>query len=172
VADIRQGLRAGGGTAFIPVGVVRSPFRDPKDIPPPAFAPAGFIARIRGQIVVKPKFAPALQGLDRFSHIIVLFAFHRASAARLKTVPPGQTRPRGVFATRSPRRPNPIGMSVVRLLSMAGNVLEVAGLDMVDGTPVLDIKPYTGRDRKSRIRTPHRGQPMAEAGARRRAASG
>ena len=68
-------------------------------------------------------------------------------------MPPGQSQPRGVFATRSPHRPNPIGLSVLRLLGRDGRFLEVAGLDLVDGTPILDIKPYTGRDRKSHIQT-------------------
>ena len=106
-----------------------------------------------GEIVIFDEFAPAVADLEGFSHLIVIFAFHRAGGFKLKTVPPGETRPRGIFATRSPHRPNPLGMSVVRLLGRDGPVLRVAGLDMIDGTPVLDIKPYTRRDRKSRIRT-------------------
>jgi tRNA-Thr(GGU) m(6)t(6)A37 methyltransferase TsaA len=135
------------------VGVVRSPFKNPEDLPPPAFAPPRFLDRAEGEIVVFDKFAPALESLEGFSHLIVIFAFHRASGFRLRTVPPGESRPHGIFATRSPHRPNPLGMSVVRLLVRDGPVLKVSGLDLVDGTPVLDIKPYTRRDRKSRIRT-------------------
>jgi tRNA-Thr(GGU) m(6)t(6)A37 methyltransferase TsaA len=138
---------------FGAVGVVRSPFENPADLPPPAFAPRGFFNRANGRIIVDDEFAPALEGLDGFSHIIVIFVFHRACGSKLRTVPPGQSRPTGIFATRSPHRPNPIGMSVVRLLARSGPVLEVSGLDMIDGTPVLDLKPYTKRDRKSRIRT-------------------
>jgi tRNA-Thr(GGU) m(6)t(6)A37 methyltransferase TsaA len=139
------------GFRFRPVGVVRSPFKDPRDIPPPALAPARFFGRVKGEIVVFDEFAPGLDDLDGFSHLIVLFAFHRASGFKLRTVPPGQSRPRGIFSTRSPHRPNPLGLTVVRLLGRRGPVLRVAGLDMIDGTPVLDLKPYTRRDRKSRL---------------------
>lgn len=141
------------GPALRPIGVVRSPYKEPKDLPPPAFAPPRFFERSRGEIEVRPEFAAGLEGLERYSHIVVLFHFHRSGAAKLKVVPPGQTEPRGVFASRSPHRPNPIGMSVLKLLARTGRVLRVSGLDLVDGTPVLDIKPYTRRDRKSRIRT-------------------
>jgi tRNA-Thr(GGU) m(6)t(6)A37 methyltransferase TsaA len=136
------------------VGVVRSRFKEPSDLPPPAFAPPRFFERSVGTIEVLPEFAPALERLEEYSHIIVLFHFHRAGGAKLKAVPPGETRERGIFATRSPHRPNPLGLSVLRLIRREGPRLEVAGLDLIDGTPVLDIKPYTKRDRKSRIRTP------------------
>jgi tRNA-Thr(GGU) m(6)t(6)A37 methyltransferase TsaA len=132
---------------------VRSPFKNPQELPPPVFAPAGFFDRIKGEIIVFDEYAPALEGLEGFSHLIVLFAFHKAAFSKLRTVPPGESRARGIFATRSPHRPNPLGLSVVRLLGRDGPVLKVSGLDMIDGTPVLDIKPYTRRDRKSRIRT-------------------
>jgi tRNA (adenine37-N6)-methyltransferase len=147
---------------FRPVGVVRSPYRDPADLPPPAFAPPRFFDRVRGRIVVFDEFAPALDDLDGFSHIIVLFVFHQARGFKLRTVPPGQSRLRGIFSTRSPHRPNPLGMSVLRLHGRSGAALDVSGLDMIDGTPVLDIKPYTPRDRKSRLRAgwlPRRGHP-------------
>ncbi len=136
-----------------PVGVARSRFKEPSDLPPPAFAPARFFERSTGEIEVFPEFAAGLDGLDGFSHIIVIFQFHKAGTAKLKVVPPGQKKPRGVFATRSPHRPNPLGLSVLRLLGRHGRVLEVSGLDLIDGTPVLDIKPYTARDRKSHTRT-------------------
>lgn len=138
---------------FRPIGVVRSPYRDPADLPPPAFAAPGFFGRSTGEIVIEPAFAAGLDGLEGFSHIIVLFHFHKARGAKLEVVPPGESKPRGVFATRSPHRPNPLGLSVLKLLGRDGRVLRVSGLDLIDGTPVLDIKPYTGRDRKSRIRT-------------------
>jgi len=153
VADVRREVRSGPPLRLRPIGVVRSPYREPADLPPPAFAPAGFFERSRGEIEIFPEFAAGLEGLEAFSHIIVLFRFHRAGAAKLKVTPPGETEPRGVFASRSPRRPNPLGLSVLKLLRRSGRVLEVSGLDLIDGTPVLDIKPYTGRDRKSRIRT-------------------
>lgn len=106
-----------------------------------------------GTIEVRPELAAGLDGLEGFSHIIVLFQFHKAGGAKLRVTPPGETTPRGVFATRSPHRPNPLGLSVLRLLRRRGSVLEVSGLDLIDGTPVLDIKPYTRRDRKSHLRT-------------------
>lgn len=144
---MRPGLR------LRPIGIVRSPYKDPSDLPPPAFAAPRFFARSRGEIEIRPAFAAGLDGLERFSHIIVLFHFHRARGAKLEVVPPSESKPRGVFATRSPHRPNPLGLSVLKLLGRQGRVLRVSGLDLVDGTPVFDIKPYTGRDRKSHIRT-------------------
>src|SRR5512136_2904882 len=141
------------GVRVRPVGIVHSPFKEPSDLPPPAFAPPRFFESSRGAIEVFPEFEAGLDGLEGFSHIIVIFHFHRSGASKLKVVPPGRSKPRGVFATRSPHRPNPLGLSVLRLLSRDGRVLEVSGLDLIDGTPVLDIKPYTRRDRKSRITT-------------------
>ncbi len=136
-----------------PVGWVRSPFREPADLPPPAFARPRFFEQAVGEIEIEPRFARGLDGLEGFSHIVVIFHFHKARGAKLEVVPPGRSKPRGVFATRSPHRPNPLGLSVLKLLGRDGRVLRVSGLDLIDGTPVLDIKPYTGRDRKSRIRT-------------------
>jgi tRNA-Thr(GGU) m(6)t(6)A37 methyltransferase TsaA len=136
-----------------PVGVVHSRFKEPADLPPPVFAPPRFFEKSVGEIEVFPEFADALDDIEGFSHVIVLFHFHRAGGAKLKAVPPGESRPRGIFSTRSPHRPNPLGLSVLRLLRRDGRRLEVSGLDIIDGTPVLDIKPYTTRDRKSRIRT-------------------
>jgi tRNA (adenine37-N6)-methyltransferase len=141
------------GIRLQPVGVVRSRFKEPADLPPPAFAPPRFFERSMGEIEVFPQFAAGLDGLEGFSHIIVLFHFHRSGPSKLRVVPPGESEPRGVFATRSPHRPNPLGLSVLKLLNRDGRVLKVSGLDLVDGTPVLDIKPYTSRDRKSHIRT-------------------
>lgn len=151
MADVRREI--GTGVRLRPVGVVRSRYKNPSDLPPPAFAPPRFFERSTGEIEILPEFAAGLDGLEGFSHIIVLFHFHRAGASKLKVIPPGKSKPRGVFATRSPRRPNPLGLSVLRLLGRNGRILEVSGLDLIDGTPVLDIKPYTSRDRKSHIRT-------------------
>jgi len=142
-----------GDVRFRPVGIVKSRFKEPADLPPPAFAPLRFLEHVTGQIEVFPAFADGLDDLEGFSHVIVLFHFHRSTGFKLKTIPPGEHGPRGIFSTRSPHRPNPLGMTVVKLLGRNGRVLEVSGLDLVDGTPVLDLKPYTTRDRKSRIRT-------------------
>lgn len=151
MADVRREI--GAGVRFRPVGVVRSRYKEPSELPPPVFAPPRFFERSTGKIEVFPEFEAGLDGLEGFSHIIVIFHFHKAGVSKLKVTPPGRSKPRGVFATRSPRRPAPLGLSVLRLLGRDGRVLEVSGLDLIDGTPVLDIKPYTSRDRKSHIRT-------------------
>jgi tRNA-Thr(GGU) m(6)t(6)A37 methyltransferase TsaA len=83
-----------------------------------------------------------LRDIEGFSHLFVLWLFHRAAGQKLVCVPPTDDRPHGVFASRSPHRPNPIGLTVVRLNARKGRRLEVRGVDMVDGTPILDIKPY------------------------------
>jgi tRNA-Thr(GGU) m(6)t(6)A37 methyltransferase TsaA len=136
---------------FRPVGIVRSPFRTREDIPVGRnAAPDGF-DDITGTIEVFAEFEAGLADIDGFSHLFVIFAFHEADGAKLVSKPPFDDRRHGVFAMRSPHRPNPIGLTVVRLLGRDGRVLKVAGLDMIDGTPVLDIKPYTEKDRKHDI---------------------
>jgi len=141
-----------GPFSFTPIGIVHSPFRALEDIPKERNAdPRGF-DDVEGTIEIDPAWAPALQDIDGFSHLIVLFVFHRSAGPRLYGHPPLETEPRGIFSTRSPHRPNPLGLTIVRLLGRRDNRLSVAGLDMLDGTPVLDIKPYTERDRKDGIR--------------------
>jgi len=142
---------------LIPIGLVRSPFKRAEDIPRERnIDPRGF-DDVEGTIELFPEYEAGLKDIDGFSHIIVIFGFHQAeprpSGGGLLVYPPRQTEPRGVFATRSPHRPNPIGLTIVRLRGRAGCALHVSGLDMVEGTPVLDIKPYTRKDRKSRIKT-------------------
>lgn len=135
-----------------PIGVVHSPFKSREEIDPARnVRPAGF-SRVAGEIEIFPPFAPGLKDIDGFSHLIVLFVFHRSGPGKLRVTPPFQTRPRGVFSTRSPHRPNPIGLTVVRLRGRRGNVLRVSGIDMLDGTPVLDIKPYTDKDSRRSFR--------------------
>jgi tRNA-Thr(GGU) m(6)t(6)A37 methyltransferase TsaA len=123
---------------YEPIGVLRSPFLEPSDIPRQPAGPRS----APGRIELRPELAPGLQDLDGFSHILVLFHFHRSTDFSLLVNPPRDSVPHGVFATRSPRRPNPIGLSVLRLLRIEGNVLHVDDVDALDGTPVLDIKPY------------------------------
>jgi tRNA-Thr(GGU) m(6)t(6)A37 methyltransferase TsaA len=123
-----------------PIGVVHSPFADKRDAPrQPAGAP-----EVRGTIELLPdaRYRDALRDLEQWSHIWVLFWFDRNEDWNPLVLPPRSTQKRGVFATRSPHRPNPIGMSAVRLERIEGCVLHVVGLDILDGTPVLDIKPY------------------------------
>ena len=101
-----------------------------------------------------PEFAEGLSDLDGFSHIILLCHLHRSTGWRPKVIPFLDTEPRGLFATRAPCRPNPIGLSVVNLLTVDGNVLSIENVDLLDGTPVLDIKPFVGEfDARAEIRT-------------------
>ena len=121
-----------------PVGHVRSPYTDTAAIP----KGPGAKHDAEGVLEVLPEFAAGLTDIEGFSHLYVLWVFDRAGAAELVGTPPTDERPHGVFASRSPRRPNPIGLTVVRLLRREGDRLHVSGVDMLDGTPILDIKPY------------------------------
>jgi len=121
-----------------PIGVIRSPFSSREGMP---IQPAG-AAEVEGTVELRPELADGLADLDGFSHVILIYAFHRSEGYALTVVPFLDSRPHGVFATRAPRRPNPIGLSVVRLDRVDGHVLHVTGLDVLDGTPLLDLKPY------------------------------
>jgi tRNA-Thr(GGU) m(6)t(6)A37 methyltransferase TsaA len=123
---------------YVPIGVVRSPFTDLADMP---IQPRGR-ASAPGTVVVRPEFAEGLRDLDGFSHVILLYHLHRVERTDLTVTPFLGSGSHGVFATRAPTRPNPIGLSVVELLGVEGNVLRVAGIDVLDGTPVLDVKPH------------------------------
>ncbi|WP_368744719.1 tRNA (N6-threonylcarbamoyladenosine(37)-N6)-methyltransferase TrmO [Desertibaculum subflavum] len=122
------------------IGRIETPFASPGDCPRNgrALDPAPLC-----RVHVDPAFQPGLQGIDGFSHLILVYWLHLAETPDLVFTPPFDARPRGVFATRSPRRPNPIGLSVVAFEGMeAPGVLKVRYLDCVDGTPLIDIKPY------------------------------
>jgi tRNA-Thr(GGU) m(6)t(6)A37 methyltransferase TsaA len=95
-----------------------------------------------GSLEIRPEFEPGLLDIEGFSHLIVIWVFDRSTGFDLQGKPPSDDRPHGVFATRSPRRPNPVGLTVVELLSREGPRVHVRGVDMLDGTPILDIKPY------------------------------
>ena len=126
-------------TVFVmkPIGVIRTPFTEPKGMPvQPAFSQAA------GRVEVLPEYAEGLQDLEAFSHVILIYALHRTEGYALRVKPFLDDVARGLFATRYPCRPNPIGLSTVRLLSRQDNRLEVEGIDVLDGTPLLDIKPY------------------------------
>jgi tRNA-Thr(GGU) m(6)t(6)A37 methyltransferase TsaA len=120
-----------------PIGVIHTPFVEVRDMPIQASR-----SEARGVVELYPEFEAGLADLDGFSHIHLLYAFHRSSGYSLQVQPFLDDREHGLFATRHPRRPNPLGMSIVRLISRQGNQLHVEGLDMLDGTPLLDIKPY------------------------------
>jgi tRNA (adenine37-N6)-methyltransferase len=121
-----------------PIGFVRSPYTDTKSIP----KGLGVKHDAEGVLEILPEFAPGLQDVEGFSHLFVIWVFDRSTDFALIGAGPADSRPHGVFATRSPRRPNPIGLTVVELLGRDGATLQVRGVDMLDGTPILDIKPY------------------------------
>ncbi len=121
-----------------PIGFVRSPFHDTSGIP----RGVGAKHTSEGTLEILPELADGLQDIEGFSHLLVIWCFHRSEGYELVSQPPTDDRIHGVFATRSPRRPNPIGLTVVRLIERNGNRLRVRGVDMLDGTPILDIKPY------------------------------
>lgn len=123
---------------FRPIGVLHSPFREAAGTPiQGAFAPDA-----EGTAEVFEEFAEGLTDLEGFSHLYLIYLFDRSLDYALMVTPFRDSTPRGVFATRAPRRPNPLGLSIVRLLAREGNVLRLAEVDFLDGTPLLDIKPY------------------------------
>ena len=121
-----------------PIGVIHSPFKKREGMP---IQPAGAVD-IAGTVDVLEEYQKGLKDLDGFSHIILLYLFHQSEGFNLEVVPFMDTRPRGLFATRAPRRPNPIGLSVVQLDKVENGVLYIRNVDVLDGTPLLDIKPY------------------------------
>ena len=126
------------GIVYQPIGVVTSPFTTREGMPIQASGARG----VRGAIEIFSAYGEGLKDLDGFSHIILLYHFHRTRETSLTVTPFLDDRPRGVFATRSPNHPNPIGLSVVRLLSVESLHLAIEDVDILDGTPLLDIKPY------------------------------
>ena len=123
---------------FEPIGIVHSPFKEPKGTPIQPRKSGG----AEGTIEIYEKYIPALDDLDGFSHIYLLFFLHLSKGYKLKVVPFLDNRERGLFATRAPRRPNQIGLSIVNLLRIEKNIMYIKDVDMLDGTPLLDIKPY------------------------------
>lgn len=149
--------------SFEPIGHVRSPYKTASEVP----KGLGAQHDAEGVLEILPQFELGLMDIEGFSHLIVLWVFDRLNAEdRLELVgtPPSDSRSHGVFATRSPRRPNPIGFTVVELLRRDGRGLHVRGIDMLDGTPILDLKPYLSSIPQDKLR---RGW-LAEAEARSR----
>jgi tRNA (adenine37-N6)-methyltransferase len=147
-----------------PIGYVRSPYKNTQEIP----KGLGAKHETEGFLEIRPELEPGLIDIEGFSHLFVIWAFDRSDGFTLLGTPPTDDRPHGVFATRSPRRPNPIALTVVELLGREGPILRVRGVDMLDGTPILDIKPYLSSIPPERLR---RGW-LAEAEARARSAAG
>lgn len=143
-----------------PIGFIRSPYTETSQIP----KGCGARHEAEGALEILPEYEPGLTDIEGFSHLYVIWVFDRSQGYNLLGAPPTDDRPHGVFATRSPRRPNPIALTVVKLLHRDGCRLQVAGVDMLDGTPVLDIKPYLSSVPDEEIK---KGW-LAEAEARRR----
>ncbi|MCP4715232.1 MAG: tRNA (N6-threonylcarbamoyladenosine(37)-N6)-methyltransferase TrmO [Deltaproteobacteria bacterium] len=133
-----------------PIGTIHSPFQEPPGTPIQGICSRG----TEGTVHILPEYREGLQDLDGFSHIILLYWFHKSDGYRLKCRPFLDDTKRGLFATRAPRRPNPIGLSIVELISITDSTLAVRDLDIVDGTPLLDIKPYIDTfDVRKQVRT-------------------
>jgi tRNA-Thr(GGU) m(6)t(6)A37 methyltransferase TsaA len=141
-----------------PIGFARTPFKDVSDVP----KGLGAQHPEEGVLEILPEFALGLTDIEGFSHLIVLWAFDRSDGFDLLVTPPTDDRPHGVFTTRSPRRPNPLALTIVELLRREDSLLHVRGVDMLDGTPILDIKPYLSSIPAEKLR---RGW-LAEAEAR------
>jgi|SRR5579859_5582039 len=124
--------------SYTPIGVIRSPFTTLAGMPIQTVAAQGIAATVE----LDPAYAAGCKDLEEFSYVLLLTHLHQMQGFALEVTPFMDTRPHGVFATRSPRRPNPIGLSIVRLVRVDGATLHIEEVDLVDGTPVLDIKPY------------------------------
>ena len=130
---------------FEPIGKIRSPFKEPEGTP---IQPPG-AEGIEGKIELSPEYEEGLKDIEGFSHLILLYYFHRAKEPSLTATPFMEDKEHGIFAIRAPSRPNAIGLSIVRLLEVEDNILHIKDVDILDGTPLLDIKPYVaGFDRR------------------------
>jgi tRNA-Thr(GGU) m(6)t(6)A37 methyltransferase TsaA len=123
---------------YKPIGIIHSPFKEPKGTP---IQPAG-AKGTNGIVEIFPEYVEGLKDIEGFSHIILLYHFHLSKGPALIAKPYMDNETHGVFAMRGPSRPNPIGISVVRLAKVEGKMLHIRDVDIVEGTPLLDIKPY------------------------------
>ena len=123
---------------YVPIGIIHSPFTTIEEMP---IQPAGGSA-VRGKIILFDEYISALKDLDGFSHVVLLYHFHKVKSWKPLVTPFLDTEQHGLFSTRAPRRPNPIGLSVVKLVEISANTVWVENMDILDGTPLLDIKPY------------------------------
>lgn len=124
--------------SFNPIGIIHTPFKETAGMP---IQPPGALG-INGTVEVFPEFSEGLQDIEEFSHIILIYHFNKSKDFKLKIAPFLEDEVHGVFVVRAPKRPNPIGMSVVKLLRREDNIIYIDNPDMLDGTPLLDIKPY------------------------------
>lgn len=135
---------------YKPIGIIHSPFKEPTGTPIQPTAGKN----IEGTVEVFQEYADGLEDLDGFSHIILLYHFHLCGEAKLKVKPFMDDNEHGIFAIRGPARPNPIGISVTRLLKVEGNILHIRDIDILEGTPLLDIKPFVPEfDVKQEVKT-------------------
>jgi tRNA-Thr(GGU) m(6)t(6)A37 methyltransferase TsaA len=143
-----------------PIGFVRSSYSETTQVP------KGFGARheAEGTIEILPEYELGLSDIEGFSHLYVIWVFDRSDGCELLGTPPTDTKPHGVFATRSPWRPNPIGLTVLKLVRRDGPKLLVIGVDMLDGTPILDIKPYLSNIPESDLRRGWLGEAETRRG--------
>jgi len=133
-------------TKIKPIGMIRSPYKSLEEIP------RDYSSTI-GEVIVFDEYEQGLQDVEGFSHLMILWIFHESKGYSLLVKPLHYEGLHGVFTTRHPNRPNPIAVTVVELLQRKGNILKIKGIDAIDKTPVIDIKPYTLRDRKEKIKT-------------------
>jgi tRNA (adenine37-N6)-methyltransferase len=131
-----------------PIGHIRSSYTDTSQVP----KGLGAVHTMDGILEVLPEYEEGLTDIEGFSHLVILWVFHQAGGFELMGKTPIEDKPHGVFATRSPRRPNPIGLTTVELISREGKFLYLHGVDMLDGTPVLDIKPLTSSPSQEKLR--------------------
>src|SRR5215472_17702319 len=145
---------------FQPIGFIESPYTESSEIP----KGLGVKHDAEGVLNVLSEFEPGLADIEGFSHLFVIWVFDRTTGFDLTASPPSDNRSHGVFATRSPRRPNPIGLTVVQLLGREDAALHVRGIDMLEGTPILDIKPYLSNIPPERLRRGWLAEAEAHAG--------
>ena len=135
---------------YTPIGIIHSPFKEPEGMP---IQPAG-AAGVKGTVEMFGDFKEGLKDLDGFTHIILLYHFHRSQGFNLSVIPFLDAQPRGIFATRAPKRPNAIGLSIVKLNEIEDGILHIQNVDILDGTPLLDIKPHVPEfDAPGEVRT-------------------
>jgi tRNA-Thr(GGU) m(6)t(6)A37 methyltransferase TsaA len=149
---------------FDPIGVIHTPFKNLEGMP---IQPSG-ASGVKGVVEVFAEYHPGLKDLEGFSHIILLYHFHGSSGFKLHVVPFLDSRPRGLFSTRAPKRPNPIGISVVQLERVENGMLHILNVDILDNTPLLDIKPYVPEfDAPKNVRTGWLDKAMKDASVKR-----
>jgi tRNA-Thr(GGU) m(6)t(6)A37 methyltransferase TsaA len=135
---MEPGITPESSFIYYSIGIIHSAYKDTKGMPVQTAGARG----VKGSIAIFEEFAGGLKDLEGFSRIILIYAFHKSRAFSLEVVPFLDTVNRGVFSTRAPRRPNAIGISVVHLVKIEGSIIEIEDVDVLDGTPLLDIKPY------------------------------